>query len=158
MRTGRLKLAATTKKRPEKNLIPAHARQREPPEPPMRSVFARHFAARFSRGSSASNSVSSFVNSSVATDQLGCITTSHPGRISSRCNRRISRMRLRIRLRITALPSAFFTLIPKRFRVNPLARRKIRKFALDRRRPSRYTASNSARRTNRHSRGKLRLE
>ncbi len=152
-----MKLAATPEKGPEKDLIAAHACQRQPGEKSTRSpaLYFAYFAARFSRGSKASNSVSSFENSRVSTDRLGCITTSHPGRISSRCNRKTSRMRLRIRLRTTALPSAFFTLIPKRSRSSPFARRKTRKVALDRRRPSRYTASNSDRRTSRHSRGKF---
>ena len=153
-RTGRMKLAATPEKGPEKNLIPAHACQRQPGEKSTRSP-ALYFAARFSLGSKASNSASSFENSSVSTDRLGCITTSHPGGISSRCNRKISRMRLRIRLRTTALPSAFFTLIPKRSRSSPFALKKTRNVALDRRRPSRYTASNSDRRTSLHSRGKF---
>lgn len=153
-RTGRMKLAAAPEEGPEKNLIAAYACQCQPSEKSARAP-ALYFVARFSCGSKASNSVSSFENSSVSTDRLGCITTSHPGRISSRCNRKTSRMRLRIRLRTTALPNAFFTLIPKRSRSSPFARRKTRNVALDRRRPSRYTASNSDRRTSRHSRGKF---
>ena len=149
-----MKLASPAEKRPEENLIAAHARQREASEKSPGDL-AFYFAARLSRGSNDSNSVSSFENSSFSTDRLGCMTTSHPGRISSRCNRKTSRMRRRIRLRTTALPSAFFTLIPKRQRSSPFARKKIRNVALDRRRPSRYTASNSERRTSRHSRGKF---
>ena len=154
-RTGRVKLAASAEKGPEKNLIAAHACQRQPGEKSARSP-ARYFAARFSRGSKASNSVSSFENSSVSTDRLGCITTSHPGRISSRCNRKTSRMRLRIRLRTTALPSAFLHAHSEAVALEPVRPQKNQKrLALDRRRPSRYTASNSDRRTSRHSRGKF---
>ena len=151
-----MKLAASAKKRPQKNLIRAHARQRQPREPLPRAR-ALHSVARFCRGSSPSSSASSFVNFIVATERLGCMAMSHPGAISSRCNRRISRMRLRIRFRTTALPSAFFTLMPKRSRGNPFARKKIRNVAFERRRPWRYTASYSERRTSRHSRGKFRL-
>ena len=78
---------------------------------------------------------------------------SHPGAISPRCNRKISRTRRRIRLRTTAVPSAFLMLIPKRPHSSPFLRAKITKFPPERRRPSRYTASNSARRTSRASRG-----
>ena len=59
-----------------------------------------------------------------------------------------------MRLRRTAPPSAFLTLQPKRLRARPLGRRKIVNSRLDRRRPWRYTASYSARRTSRQARGK----
>jgi len=49
------------------------------------------------------------------------MTKSHPDGISDLFRRRISRMRRRIRLRTTAPPSAFFTLIPKRLRGPPFA-------------------------------------
>ena len=78
---------------------------------------------------------------------------SHPGAISSRCNRTISRIRRRIRLRRTAPPSALLMLQPKRLTPRPLPRKKTVNSRLARRRPSRYTASYSARRTKRHSRG-----
>jgi hypothetical protein len=79
---------------------------------------------------------------------------SHPGAISCRCNLTISRRRRRIRLRRTALPSAFFMLQPKRLLARPLGRRNSVNSRLLRRRPSRYTASYSARRTRRKARGK----
>ena len=78
---------------------------------------------------------------------------SHPGAISCRCNLRISRRRRRIRLRRTALPSAFLMLHPNRLLSRPLGRRNIVNSRLVRRRPSLYTASYSTRRTSRHSRG-----
>src|SRR6266571_3134190 len=56
---------------------------------------------------------------------------SHPGEISELLRRRISRMRRRIRLRSTAPPSAFFTLMPKRLRGPPLARKKTTNCAED---------------------------
>ena len=56
-----------------------------------------------------------------ATERRGCITKSHPDGISNKFRLRISRMRRRIRLRTTAPPSAFFTLMPKRLRSAPLA-------------------------------------
>ena len=79
---------------------------------------------------------------------------SHPTAISRRCNRNISRRRRRIRLRFTALPSAFLMLQPNRLRSSPLGRTNKVNSRLLRRRPSRYTASYSARRTSRVSRGR----
>jgi hypothetical protein len=79
---------------------------------------------------------------------------SHPGAISCRCNLTISRRRRRIRLRRTALPSAFFMLQPNRLPSRPLGRRNSVNSRLLRRRPSRYTASYSARRIKRNARGK----
>ena len=58
-----------------------------------------------------------------------------------------------MRLRLTALPSAFLMLHPNRLSSRPLARRKTANSRLVRRRPSRYTASYSDRRTNRLARG-----
>lgn len=58
-----------------------------------------------------------------------------------------------MRLRFTALPSAFLMLQPKRLNSRPLGRRKTANSGLDLRRPSRYTASYSARRTKRLARG-----
>lgn len=63
-------------------------------------------------------------------------------------------MRRRIRLRRTAPPCAFFTLVPKRLMSRPLGRMNTTNGWFDRRRPSRYTASNSERRTSRQARGK----
>jgi hypothetical protein len=79
---------------------------------------------------------------------------SHPGEISCRCSRTISRILRRMRLRFTALPSAFLMLQPNRLSSRPLARRKTANSRLVRRRPSRYTASYSDRRTRRAARGK----
>jgi hypothetical protein len=79
---------------------------------------------------------------------------SHPGAISCRCNLKISRRRRRIRLRRTALPSAFLMLQPNRLLSRPLGRRNSVNSRLLRRRPSRYTASYSARRSRRKARGK----
>jgi hypothetical protein len=59
-----------------------------------------------------------------------------------------------MRLRFTALPSAFLMLQPNRLSSRPLARRKTANSRLVRRRPSRYTASYSDRRTRRAARGK----
>jgi hypothetical protein len=59
-----------------------------------------------------------------------------------------------MRLRFTALPSAFLMLQPNRLSSRPLARRKTANSRLARRRPSRYTASYSDRRTKRAARGK----
>lgn len=59
-----------------------------------------------------------------------------------------------MRLRRTALPSAFLMLQPKRLRARPLGRRKTVNSRLVRRRASRYTASYSTRRTRRQARGK----
>jgi hypothetical protein len=106
-----------------------------------------------SRGSIFSNSSASAENFAVATELRGCITMSHPGAISCRCNLRISRRRRRIRLRRTALPSAFLMLHPNRLLRRPLGRRNIVNSRLVRRRASRYTASYSARRTSRQARG-----
>jgi hypothetical protein len=78
---------------------------------------------------------------------------SHPGAISCRYNLTISRMRRLIRLRRTAPPSAFLMLQPNRLTSRPLGRRKTANSRPDFRRPSRYTASYSTRRTNRHARG-----
>jgi hypothetical protein len=58
-----------------------------------------------------------------------------------------------MRLRFTAFPSAFLMLQPKRLSSIPLGRRKTANSRLDRRRPSRYTASYSTRRTSRPARG-----
>jgi len=60
-------------------------------------------------------------NSARATEARGCTMMSHPDGISPLSRRRISRIRLRIRLRTTALPSARPTLIPKRLSPRPLA-------------------------------------
>jgi hypothetical protein len=79
---------------------------------------------------------------------------SHPGAISCRCSLKISRRRRRIRLRRTALPSAFLMLQPNRLLSRPLGRRNNVNSRLLRRRPSRYTASYSARRSRRKARGK----
>jgi hypothetical protein len=59
-----------------------------------------------------------------------------------------------MRLRRTALPRAFLMLQPKRLTPRLLGRRKTVNSRLVRRRPSRYTASYSARRTSRQARGK----
>jgi hypothetical protein len=79
---------------------------------------------------------------------------SHPVEISRRCNLNISRRRRRIRLRRTAFPNAFLMLQPNRLSSRPLGRTNIVNSRLLRRRPSRYTASYSARRTSRVSRGR----
>jgi hypothetical protein len=79
---------------------------------------------------------------------------SHPGAISCRCSLTISRSRRRMRLRRTAVPSAFFTLQPNRLKSRPFGRRKTVNSQPARLRPSLYTASYSARRSNRHDRGK----
>jgi hypothetical protein len=78
---------------------------------------------------------------------------SHPEAISCRCNLTTSRMRRRMRLRRTAPPSAFLTLQPNRLMFSPLARRNTVNSRPERRRPSRYTASYSARRRSRQARG-----
>lgn len=78
---------------------------------------------------------------------------SHPKAISCRCNLTTSRMRRRMRLRRTAPPSAFLTLQPNRLMSSPLARRNTVNSRPERRRPSRYTASYSARRRSRQARG-----
>jgi hypothetical protein len=62
-------------------------------------------------------------------------------------------MRRRMRLRRTAPPSAFLTLQPNRLMSSPLARRNTVNSRPERRRPSRYTASNSVRRRSRQARG-----
>ena len=79
---------------------------------------------------------------------------SHPGAISWRCRRTISRTRLRMRFRRTAPPCAFFTLMPKRLMVRPFGRMKMRNGWFDLRRPSRYAAWKSERRRMRQPRGK----
>jgi len=79
---------------------------------------------------------------------------SHPGAISCRCSLTISRSRRRMRLRRTALPRAFLMLQPNRLSSRPLERRKTVNSRPARLRPSRYTASYSARRSRRHARGK----
>jgi hypothetical protein len=58
-----------------------------------------------------------------------------------------------MRLRRTALPSAFLMLQPNRLRSRPLGRTKRVNSRLERRLPSRYTTSYSAVRAMRHSRG-----
>ena len=65
-------------------------------------------------------------------------------------------MRRRIRLRTTAPPRAFFTLAPKRLCAAPFGRKKMTNCELVRRRPLRYTASNSGRWSRRTARGKRR--
>ncbi len=102
------------------------------------------------------SSASSGANRVRATELRGCMTMSHPEGISERSRRRISRMRRRIRLRTTAPPNAFFTLMPKRLCSFPLARKKTTNCWLERLWPPRYTASNSARRARRTARGNLR--
>lgn len=79
---------------------------------------------------------------------------SHPGAISRRCSLTISRSRRRMRLRRTAVPRAFFMLQPKRLRSSPFGRTNSANSRPVRRRPSRYTASYSARRSKRQVRGK----
>ncbi len=59
-----------------------------------------------------------------------------------------------MRLRSTAPPTAFLMLHPNRLRSSPLGRRKTANSRLLRRRPSRYTASYSARCTRRQLRGR----
>src|SRR5579871_4768736 len=81
---------------------------------------------------------------------------SHPGAISCRCSLTISRNRRRIRLRRTAVPSAFLILQPKRLILRLLGRIKTVNSRLALRRPSRYTASYSTRRTKRQALGKVR--
>src|SRR5258708_27560262 len=83
------------------------------------------------------------------------MTMSHPGGISSRWQRTISRRRRRIRLRTTAPPSVFLMLNPNLLCGCSLARKKAVKWELERRFPARYTASNSAFRTSRASRGNV---
>ena len=73
---------------------------------------------------------------------------SHPVGISRQCRRTISRTRRRMRLRTTAPPIAFLILKPNRLSGNSFAFRKTVKWELVRRFPERYTASNSAFRTN----------
>src|SRR5215469_13665638 len=84
------------------------------------------------------------------------MTMSHPGDISCRWQRTISRRRRRMRLRTTAPPNAFLMLNPKRQFGCPLARTKTVKWELERRLPARYTSSNSLFRTSRASRGNVR--
>ena len=59
-----------------------------------------------------------------------------------------------MRFRRTAPPKVFLMLHPNRLRSRSLGRRKTANSRPGFRRPSRYTASYSARRTNRHARGK----
>src|ERR1700722_16380997 len=99
-------------------------------------------------------SCASPAKSAVATVARGGTTMSHPAAISRRCNLNISRSRRRIRFRFTALPSAFLMLHPNRLTSSPLGRTNSVNSRLLRRRPSRYTASYSARRTSRVSRGR----
>ncbi len=99
--------------------------------------------------STASSSRCSEANSARATDARGCTMMSHPDGISSRSSRRISRTRLRMRLRTTAPPSPRPTLIPKRLTPRPFAAKNTVNWRLERRKPWRYTASNSARRVRR---------
>jgi len=80
---------------------------------------------------------------------------SHPGAISCRCNLTISRNRRRMRLRWTAFPKPFLMLQPNLLRSRSFGRRNAVNSRLARRRPSRYTASYSARRTKRQARGRL---
>jgi len=81
------------------------------------------------------------------------MTISHPEGISDWLRRRISRMRRLMRLRTTAPPRAFFTLIPKRLCSPPFERKKTINCWLERRWPPRYTASYSLRRPRRTARG-----
>ena len=103
--------------------------------------------------SSRNKSAVSAANSAFATALFGCMTMSHPVGISVRWQRTISRRRRLIRLRTTALPSSLLMLKPKRLCGSSLARKNTVKWALERRFPARYTASNSPRRTSRASRG-----
>src|SRR5260370_12775676 len=82
------------------------------------------------------------------------MTMSHPEGISEKFGRRISGMRRLMGWRTPGPPTFFFTLIPRRLCPRPLARAKAANCALARRRPPRYTASNSARRSSRTARGK----
>jgi hypothetical protein len=66
----------------------------------------------------------SAANGAPATELFGCMTMSHPAGISRRWQRTISRTRRRIRLRVTALPSSFLMLNPKRLSGCSLARTK----------------------------------
>src|SRR5262249_6560929 len=79
-----------------------------------------HFALR-SRACSSSLSAAKFTRS---TPLLGCTTMSHPAGIPSCWQRTISLRRRRIRLRTTALPSAFLMLNPKRLCGSELERKK----------------------------------
>jgi len=110
--------------------------------------------AKFAEFTSVTNSRVNAANSAVATLARGWTTMSHPVAISRRCSRNISRSRRRIRLRRTALPNAFLMLQPNRLTSKPLGRTNSVNSRLLRRRPSRYTASYSARRTSRVSRGR----
>ena len=120
----------------------------------VRQDYSLDLAAGLSRGSSRNSSPASNENSAVAAELRGCITMSHPGGISCRCNRTISRSRRRMRFRRTAPPRVLRMLQPNRLCARPLGRRKTVNSRPDRRRPSRYTASYSPRRTNRLARGK----
>src|ERR1700678_848468 len=123
-------------------------------------VYSANFAGVFCVGigfgivNNFNISCASAGNSAVATVVRGCTTMSQPLAISGRCNLKISRRRRRIRLRRTAFPSAFLMLQPNRLISRPLGRTNRVNSRLLRRRPSRYTASYSARRTSRVSRGR----
>src|SRR3989442_12398739 len=69
------------------------------------------------------------------------MTISHPEGISDWLRRRISRMRRLMRLRTTAPPRAFFTLIPKRLCSPPFERKKTINCWLERRSPPPHTPS-----------------
>ena len=158
-----MKLAGVRHQRREAGLVEAQAGQQHP---------GRHSAGahiRLSRAGAVGrysptlrsrrrSSASSDANRVRTTELRGCMTMSHPEGISQRSRRRISRMRRRIRLRTTAPPNAFFTLMPKRLCSFPLARKNTTNCWLERRWPPRYTASNSARRTRRAVRGNPRGE
>src|SRR6202789_1097952 len=110
--------------------------------------------AKFAEFTKVTNSRANAANSAVATFVRGCTTMSHPVAISRRCSLNISRRRRRIRLRRTAFPNAFLMLQPNRLTSKPLGRTNSVNSRLLRRRPSRYTASYSPRRTSRVSRGR----
>lgn len=176
LRTRRVKLAGPTQERRKKNPVKLHQRQQQPlPRGgnfPRRCFRGTHLYSVGLPGatgagaktavlegapgkfSSFSISCSSAANSAVATVVFGCTTMSHPAAISRRCNLNISRSRRRIRLRFTAFPSAFLMLHPNRLTSSPLGRTNSVNSRLLRRRPSRYTASYSARRISRVSRGR----
>jgi hypothetical protein len=110
--------------------------------------------AKFAEFTSVTNSRANAANFPMATLVRGWTTMSHPVAISCRCCLNISRNRRRIRLRRTAFPNAFLMLQPNRLTSKPLGRTNSVNSRLLRRRPSRYTASYSARRTSRVSRGR----
>src|ERR1700722_18624334 len=171
LRTRRIKFAGPTKERRKKNSIKVYERQQKPLScGPRAGLFRCYFrrthvysatsAGLFCAGTgfgNVSNFNSSCVsaeNSAAATVVRGCTTMSHPVAISRRCSLKISRRRRRIRLRLTAFPSAFLMLHPNRLTSSPFGRTNSVNSRLLRRRPSRYTASYSARRTSRVSRGR----